>query len=338
MALGRVVVVAVILTAVASCTAAPVPTPSPAVTDTGVVDVLLGIAWPTDSTIVATRPIPASDLHRQELVSIDLGTSRFDSISVRRPPECPSIDAMIAIVLDGRLVFDRYCYPGPATPIAGYHELMELSTNAGAPKSLAFLPWFPDSFVQLPGGAWLSGYDDGLCAWIDVVPGTGEPQFAGPLVISDDGAPYAVNEGLKANCGDNTPLASAITQAPDGALAFLASGASRGIAGFGLLDLTENLYVRDPVGTLRRIGDGLQQAVNLAWNPAGTELIVAATKGGRTGLWRYDRTGHERLVYEGNPYNVTWSPDGTRSAILVPHGDVKDPYVPRRILIVTPEP
>jgi hypothetical protein len=312
-----------------------IESPSPVIEELGPTT-LIGITWPRDELILGSRHIPGQTPVRRELIAIDRTTSEATPIEVPRPPECPSIDAMMPRVVGDRVVFDRRCYPGPATPIAGYHELVELPLDGGEPLPLTRLDWFPDAFVELENGTWLSSYDSGLCAYIDVVPGTGEPPFAWPITVTDDGEPYPVNDGRVKDGCDNAALVSSIAQGPDGALAFLATGASRGGGGFGLLDLPKHLYRGESDGTLRRIGSGLVAAGGLVWRPGTDTLSLYATIEDRSGIWTFEPDGARRLIYEGRLWNFAWSPDGDAMAVIIPGGTEEEPDPPRTLVILTP--
>jgi hypothetical protein len=315
-----------------------VAAPSPATSDTGVTGVFYDLAWLNDEIVVAVRPMARSDdLSRQELVSIDLGTREVRPIEVDRPPECPSIDATVPRMAERSLVFDRRCYPGPSTPIAGYHELMSLPSIGAPAVPIAKFPWFPDSYAQVKGGAWLAGFDSSICAWIDLLPGTGTPQIPWPIMVTDDGAPYAVNAANVSTGCDQKPAASEITAAPDGSLAFLASAAGGG-SGFGRLGAPRHLYLMDPSAAPRRIADGITHPSDLAWNADGTRLAVIATIDDRTGIWSYDRAGKRRFEYEGLVSGFAWAPAGDRIALLVPEGQSQDPNAPESLLILTLQP
>ena len=313
----------------------PIASPSPGAVDLGATTVL-DLVWPQADLLIGTRRIPGTQPVRRELVTIDRATGTTATIEIVGPPECPSIDAMMPRVIDGELVFDRYCYPGPSTPIAGYHELLTLPLDGGQPVSLARVPWFPESEVRLDGGAWLASFDSGLCAWIELVPDTGEPPFAWPLQVTDDGEPFAVNVAALGDTCDEAPLASSIAGGPAGALAFLASGAARDVSGFGRLDLAVNLYRREPDGTIRRLAAGLVHAGGLVWRP-GTDVLTAyATIEGRAGIWTFDPDGTRRLIYEGRLLNFAWSPDGLSLAVIVPTGAIDDADPARRLEILSP--
>jgi hypothetical protein len=269
-------------------------------------------------------------------VTVDRATRVVTPIEIPIPAECPSIDAMDLSVVGGELVFDRYCYPGSSTPIAGYHELLRLPLDGGEPESLTRVPWFPEAVVQLDNGTWLSSFDTGLCAWIEVVPGTGEPPFAWPIEVTDDGEPFGVNDGRRSKDCERTPLVSSIAQGPDGALAFLATGAAREASGFGLIDMPRNLYRREASGTVRRLASGLVQAGGLVWRPGTDTLTAYATIEGRAGIWTFDPDGTRHFIYEGRLMNFAWSPDGASLAVIIPTGAADDPDPPRSIGILTP--
>lgn len=331
-------VVGLVAFVVLGCSGGPISSPSPAINDLGIISPLIGLAWPSGSTLLASRVIPNTDPERRELVSISIGNAQVRSVEVARPSECPSIDVLLPRLSFNGIAFDLYCYPGPNTPIAGYHEIMASPTIDGPAGPVARVPWLPDSFVQVAGGAWLAGYDDGLCAWIDLVPGTGRPQFEWPITVTDDGPPFAVSAANSAGSCDGSPMASEITLAQDGSIAFLASGASRGTSGFSRLDVARNVYLRDSNGMVRRLGEGLQRSRDLSWNATGTKLAVSSTIAGRTGIWTFDRLGTRRLVYEGSVLSLAWSPDGDRLAILVPRGPANEPSSLGQLLLVTPQP
>lgn len=314
----------------------PIASPSHAliedVGDTGI----FALAWPTADSLVGTRLVLRSEPQRQELVSIDPASGEETAIRVDVPTGCTSIDALMARVIGDRLVFDRYCYAALVTDPRDGHELMLLPSDGGPAESLARLPWFPDAFIQLDNGTWLSSYDSGMCAWIEVVPDTGEVPFGWPIEVTDDGEPYAVNAGRQAEDCANAPLASNIAQGPGGALGFLATGAGRGAGGFGRLDLADNLYRRESDGVLRRIASDLHTAGGLVWRPGTDALTAYATIEGRAGIWAFDPDGSRTFLYEGRLSNFAWSPDGLQLAVIVPFGDPLVPDPPRRLHIITP--
>lgn len=329
--------IAILILLVTGCSAPAGSAPLPSISDTGIHDVFLDVAWPSATTVLASRPIPGSDPERRQLVSINLASGEVSPLPVERPSECPSIDAFEPRVLAQGVIFDLRCYPGPNTPIGGYHQLMALPTGDEPARALVQVPWFPQAFVQVEGGAWLSSYDDGLCAWIDTIPSTGQPSFPWPIVITDDGPPYSVNEARSAATCDAAPLASGVTLASDGSIAFLASATASSTSAMGRVDAPRNLYMMNPRGVLRRLAGSIQHGVNLSWDPSGKWLVVTALIDGRQGVWRFDREGSRTLVYDGLALNVTWSPDGRRLAILVPGGDpTASDSVSRLLLISAP--
>ena len=117
-----------------------------------------------------------------------------------------------------------------------HQAMIEIPDDSVEP--IADFPWFPDSYAKVEGGAWLSGFDSGMCAWIEVVPGTGSPAFDWPIQVTDDGEPFNVNASRGTSC-DGQPQAHGIAGGPGGRLAFLASGAARSRGGFGRLSSPE---------------------------------------------------------------------------------------------------
>lgn len=219
-------------------------------------------------------------------------------------------------MLPAGLVVDVWCLPRLG---AGDHELVLVRPDDKL-QPIATLPWFPDSYAQVDGGAWLAGYDSGICAWIDVVPGTGSPTSAWPIRVTDDGEPFAVNASRdSANC-DGQPKAYGLAEAGDGRLAFLASGAVRSRGGVGRLSFPVQLYLQDADGTVRRLASGLVEPRSVQWSRDGEHVLLIATIDDRQGIWEFGPDGSLRLLFEGDLFDFAESPDGARLAVIVKDG------------------
>lgn len=69
-------------------------------------------------------------------------------------------------------------------------------------------------------------------------------------------------------------------------------------------------------GPSRRIGD--MKAVEAAWSPNGQEILYIQAEDPHLYLAKSDGTGSRALVkVPGNPYDIHWSPDGTRISVSV---------------------
>ena len=306
---------------IAACGGQRAPTAPPssamaAVTDAGMAGPWdsggpLDVEWLDNGRLVVIRG--TGDPSRQRASRVDLGTMEATPLDLEVPKRCLSVDVQNPKVIGDRLYLDRRCF---ARDGDDRHEIMLISEGKQA-EAVASIPWFPDSYVQLPSGAWLSGFDSGPCAWIDLVPDTGEPGIPWPITVSDDGEPFAVNGSAEGEC-DNAVLASSIDRSSDGHLAFVAAGAARSAAGFARLDVPQNVYVvPEAGGQPRRIASGLVEARNVRWSPDGSSLIVIARAGDGSVLLKLDLAGGQEVLYEGQPVVAAWAPDGRRIAIVV---------------------
>lgn len=289
---------------------------SPSVTDVGIAGPWdnggpLDVEWLDDQTLVVIRG--NGEFNRQRAVQIDLGSMESTPMELDAPEGCISVDVQNPKVIGGRLFLDRRCF---AVDGNDSHDIMLIHRDGPAEK-VAAIPWFPDSYVELPSGAWLSGFDSGPCAWIDLVPSTGQPGIPWPIMVTDDGAPFAINASPKGDC-DHAVLASSIDRNSDGLLAFVAAGSARTAKGLARLDVPANVYVvPETGGDARRIASGLVEARNVRWAPDGSSVIVIARAGPGSALLRIDLAGTENVLYQGGPVVATWAPDGRRIALII---------------------
>jgi hypothetical protein len=234
-------------------------------------------------------------------------------VEVELPRDCASIDVQNPHVIAGHLFLDRHCFSLDGND---RHEILEVDVHNRA-TSVASIPWFPDSYVQLSAGAWIAGFDSGPCGWIDVVPHTGDPGGAWPINVTDDGESFAVNASPKGHC-DGAVLASSVDRSSTGMLAFIASGAARSQSGSARLDVAENLYtVPEAGGEPRRIASGLVEPRNVEWSTDGASVIVIVRAGTGSALLEVNAAGSKTVLYEGQPMTAAWAPDGRRIAIVV---------------------
>jgi hypothetical protein len=186
---------------------------------------------------------------------------------------------------------------------------------------LAHVSFFPNQYASVPDmEAWLGGYDDGFCAWIESFPST-VPVDGWPVVITDEGASFPVNAGaLEGTDCAVAGMAELPDYAEDGTLAFAAAPASVGVVGAARFDIPRNVYLHSGSGT-EALTRGLVRPTALSWDPTGTRIGAAATIEGKRGLWLIDRSGERRLVFEGDLYGFAWAPDGRKAALIVgePH-------------------
>ena len=329
--LGRGFLLALVATAAGGCAldSRKSPTPSevlPALLDTGISGPWdrggpVGLEWQDDRTLTVVR---FGDSNRQHAVFIDLETLKAEPIRADVPSGCASVDIQNPRRMNGRLFVDRRCFTSDGTD---YHEILRVDPG-GELVSMVSIPWFPDSYVELAQGGWLSGFDSGPCAWIDLVPKSGTPKIAWPIVVKDDGEPFAVNASPKDDC-DNAVLASSLDRSPNGDFAFVASGAARSAQGLARLDVPQNLYVVSELGgDPRRIASGLVEARNVRWSPDGSAIIVITRMDDGSALMVIDTTGEQRVIYRGQPIVAVWDPAGSRIAIIV-QNDLEN-----RVLIV----
>lgn len=322
----------VLALACAACATPGPSSPSASISDTGIAGPWnaggpTGVEWATDARLYVARTPPGTD--RQRLYKFDVSTAGVEPLPVDVPEGCRSVDAFLPIRVAELLVFDRSCF---ATDGPGFHEIIELSPDGQVGRSLLTLPWFPESIVRLPNGSWISGFDSGPCAWIAVAPNTPAPDFAWPIVVSDDGQPFAVDASRDTAC-DSQPLAHGVARAGDGTLAFVASGAARSTSGLDRMDIGLNLYIRAADGGVERVATGLVEARNVRWSPDGSSITFIARIDGRSAIWRFTRDGQRSALYEGEPLAFAWSPSGGRLAVVISeHSPDADPFY--RLILV----
>jgi hypothetical protein len=302
--------------------------PSPEVTDVGFAG--LGesggpsdVAWPLPDRLIVER-IP-STLYN-ELVRFDLSTHVTTPIQVDPPPGCAGIAARAPQIVSGHVYFARECVLGDGTA-----DLMALPPDGGLPTRVGRLPeLFAGSFARLASGTWLADYG-GVCQGIDLVDGTDQAIAMWPLMITDDGPPFAVNAvGHQSDCDNSTPLATGIAAAPDGTLALLAA---RGVGGFIATDPDLHLYLVDVSGNAHCLADGVMDGRNLRWAPNGASLALIGEINRQWGIWRFARDGKRTRLFDGHALAFAWSPDGSQLAVVVSDNPA-DGLATRRVIIV----
>jgi hypothetical protein len=308
------------------CAACQAASPSPAPSSMVPPADMFGLAWTEQLGIIVSystfdQPEPLRLAKADDGALVDLVTGDL--------PDCGRTSANVPLGLqDGRLAYLATCVDQIDPTVSAVEAMDAAGTSMVVASSESRVMQAGALTANPDGTVFYIGYGGAFCSTILRIDASGSHLI--PWVVSGPGQPFRfdVEPARDGQCAD----AAWIDQpslSPDGLeLAFVASPDSIGKVGQARLDAPRGIYVADvATGGARLILGGIRDPRGLAYAHDGRRLAFSGElSDGRHGTWMVDETTADvQLVTDLTFEWLSWSPDDTRIAGIVPSGTAEEP-------------
>jgi hypothetical protein len=210
--------------------------------------------------------------------TVDVATGRRAPVRLPDVAGCAATQYLHPFDVPGpRVGLLRFCrIPGEGGGTETYALVAYDHANGGVTE-LSAMPDPVDSVARVADGEFVAGEDSLICSSLSRYRDGARVPLE--IALERDGWPLHESEGrFESECHDHGLVAFPAAH-PAGGLAFFASPEAKGRRGFKRLDVSFGLYVVTD-GVARRIHDVDGWPRGLAWNEAGTALLVNSEDGG----------------------------------------------------------